>query len=355
MFAQVHFPEILPPQDLDGYLENGWFRMGQTIFTTNFLNFKDQFYSAIWLRVILDEYSEDKTQQKLFRQNADFRTEIGPALITSEKELLYEKYRKSVAFEPSTSLQNLLMGKVATTSVFNTVEINLYDKDVLIAVGFFDPGATSAMGITSVYDPDYKKYSLGKYLIYLKINYCKQLNLRYFYPGYFVPGYSFFDYKLSIGKPALEFLRLRSRQWLKIGDFAQDDIPLAVMQQKLAVLKELLLPCGIECRVYKYDFFDANLVQSLAGAELFDFPVFLGNSKASHELVAPIVVYDVRDGQYHFLKCFSVWAPPPQENRTEFYSEHVLKTEEYLFSSEKVEEMAAILNTVWNDRNATSL
>ncbi|MBA4056534.1 MAG: arginyl-tRNA--protein arginylyltransferase, partial [Marivirga sp.] len=53
MFAQVHSPEKLLPRELDAYLEQGWFRMGQTIFTTNFLNFKNEFYSALWLRIML--------------------------------------------------------------------------------------------------------------------------------------------------------------------------------------------------------------------------------------------------------------------------------------------------------------
>jgi arginine-tRNA-protein transferase len=348
MFAQVHLPEALTPHDLDTYLERGWFRMGQSIFTTNFLNFKDHFYSAIWLRVILDEYSEDGTAQKLFRQNTGFRIEIGPAKITQEKENLYQRYRQSVAFEPSLSLQSLLMGKEAVTSIFNTFEITLYDKDKLIATGFFDLGSKAGMGITSVYDPAYKKFSLGKYLIYLKMRYCKELNLKYFYPGYFVPGYSFFDYKLNLGKDALEFLQLQSQQWRRIAEFSPQDIPLKVMMQKLAALKDLMESAGIECKLLKYDFFDANLVQSLAGAELFDFPLFL-KSSISTELVDPIVVFDIQDQEYRFLKCFSVWVPPPQESRPEFYSEHVLKTEECLFSTQRMEDMFLILKVVWGN------
>jgi leucyl-tRNA---protein transferase len=46
MFAQVHSPESLHPVELDRYLDNGWFRMGQTIFTTNFLNFNNELFSA---------------------------------------------------------------------------------------------------------------------------------------------------------------------------------------------------------------------------------------------------------------------------------------------------------------------
>ncbi|MGC3943525.1 MAG: GNAT family N-acetyltransferase [Chryseolinea sp.] len=205
MFASVHDPESLSPAELDAYLARGWFRMGPTIFTTNFLSFKENLYSAVWLRVDLADFEGGKTQAKLFKTNSVFTTRIRRATITDEKESLFAKYKKSVPFEASASLNHLLFGK-ATATVYNTFEVDVFDKDRLIAVGYFDLGKEAGMGISSIYDPEYKKYSLGKYLIYLKMNHCKELGMRYFYPGYFVPGYPFFDYKLSIGKNALQYL-----------------------------------------------------------------------------------------------------------------------------------------------------
>ena len=58
MFAQIVYPSELSPEELDNYLSNGWFRMRQAIFTTNFLQFHDIFYSAIWLRVAIAEYQD---------------------------------------------------------------------------------------------------------------------------------------------------------------------------------------------------------------------------------------------------------------------------------------------------------
>src|SRR6187551_3186440 len=233
MFAQAQTPEQLTPQELDAYLEQGWFRMGSRIFTTNFVHFKDQIYSTVWLRILLHEYAPDNTQIKLFKRNASFRTTIKPLEITNEKEDLYKRYKQSLPFQPSDSIHQLLMGRTTSNSIYNTLEVNVHDGDKLIACGFFDLGETSGMGISSIYDPDYKKYSLGKYLIYTKIQYCQNLRLRYFYPGYFVPGYSFFDYKLTIGRAALEFLQLSSQQWLRIEHFSDDDIPYSVMLNKL--------------------------------------------------------------------------------------------------------------------------
>lgn len=333
MFAQVYLPETLQHHELDAYLESGWFRMGQTIFTTNFLHFNDKLYSAIWLRIGLNELEEEATQQKLFKRNGIFRHEIKKAVVTPEKENLFERYRASVTFEASTSLNMLLMGKTATQNVYDTYEIDIYENDKLIAVGYFDLGDKSAMGITSIYDPLYKKYSLGKYLIYLKIAHCKSLGMEYFYPGYFVPSYSYFDYKLTIGKSTLEFLQLKSQRWKHIREFTSDDIPIDMMLARLTELRDHLEQQELPATLFRYELFDANLIPSLSGAELFDYPMFVRYHQSTPENIGLIIVYDVNDSQYHAIRCFSVWQHPSPNVQEGFYADHLLKISEYVASS----------------------
>jgi arginine-tRNA-protein transferase len=343
MFARSYSPETLSSIELDTYLSRGWFRMGQTIFTTNFLSFKGEFYSALWLRVDLSRFLADTTQVKLFKQNARFRTEFRPATsVTPSQEALYEKYKNSISFEASNSLKTLLFGR-SPYKIFNTFEITVYDDDKLIATGFFDLGKDTAAGISSFYDPDYKKYSLGKFLIYQKINFCKDRGLQYFYPGYFVPGYSFFDYKLSIGKPALEYLKLRSGEWLPIEKFFSDGYPLQTMQNKLLDLQEALFKLEIASNVLKYEYFDANLVPGLTEAELFDFPLLLNLNKPEMEGVIPLVVYDVQDDLYKFVTCISVWSSDAANCPEGFYSSHLLKAIQDVSSSQTAAGMAEFL------------
>jgi leucyl-tRNA---protein transferase len=342
MFAKVHSPENLPASELDRYLSEGWFRMGQTIFTTNFLNFKNQFYSAIWLRIVLGQYTEDKTEQKLRRQNGRFKMVIRPAQIDQEKEMLFTSYKDSVAFEASPSLEHLMFGR-ASTNIYNTFEVALYDGSALIACGFFDVGEHSAAGISSFYDPRYKKYSLGKYLIYLKIRYCIEKGLRFFYPGYFVPGYSFFNYKLEIGKQALEYLQLSTTEWLPIANFSTDAIPIQQMYDKLYVVQTLLAGTGVKGKIWKYDFFEINLMQDLRGLVLFDYPVFFLCELRAEELGNPIIVFDVRDDLYYILNCRSVWVPDYQSASEDNYCFNILKTEDCLLSSGNVHDVVDYL------------
>jgi len=343
MFADAHLPDQLLPQHLDAYLERGWFRMSQRIFTTNFVHFKDQIYSTVWLRILLDEYIADSTQLKLFKRNAVFRTTIKPASITTEKEELYLHYKHSLPFQPSESLSSLLYGRTENNSIFNTFEVTLHDGEKLIACGFFDVGEASAEGITSFYDPAYKKFSLGKYLIYLKIQHCRNLKLRYFYPGYFVPGYSFFNYKLTIGRETLEFLRLRSQQWISIETFSADDIPVKVMHDKLNLVSNALTQANISSKVMKYEFFDANLIPDLKGSELLDFPVFLFFGDQSNDGINPILVFDVRDAQYHLLTCAPIWKPNEISPDLSFYSVYFLKPIFEVSATPSIEEIESVI------------
>ena len=188
MLAQVHFPQSLSGEELDRYLAEGWFRMGQTIFTTNFLNFKQTFYSAIWLRIRLTECMRTRAEEKLTKLNRNFSVKIGKAVIDQEREDLFSRYRTQVSFEPSSSVHGLLYGRTVE-DVYDTLEITVREGDKLIGCGFFDRGKNSTAGITSFYDPLYRKYSLGKFLIYQKIAFSKEEGYEFFYPGYFVPGY----------------------------------------------------------------------------------------------------------------------------------------------------------------------
>jgi arginyl-tRNA--protein-N-Asp/Glu arginylyltransferase len=218
----VYIPPVelskIEPEELDDYLSRGWFRMHQSIFTTHQLIFDDTWYEAIWLRACLKKFSADKKYEALKKRNSRFKTEIKKAHVTHEHEKLYARYRQNVSFDTSPSLDWLLFGN-KFHNVYNTYVINIFDGDKLIGAGFFDLGKKSAAGICSVYHPAYKKYSLGKYMIYEKMFSCKAKGFRYFYPGYFVPGYAPFDYKLEIGKPALEYFDAGKQKWFSVKDF----------------------------------------------------------------------------------------------------------------------------------------
>lgn len=340
MYAKVNTPLSLLPEELDNYLSKGWFRMGQSIFTTNFLNFKNQFYSAIWLRIELNNYSPDSTIKKLSKLNSAFRIEFNKCNINLEKEELFALYRSSVAFDASDSIRQQLLGcSSGIVSIFDTHEICVYDGDKLIAAGFFDVGKNAAEGISSFYHPDYKKYSLGKFLIYSKIEYCKSLGLKYFYPGYFVPGYNAFDYKLSIGTKELYFFSFVLKTWISINQFSSEHDLFPKIYSRIRVLETELTKNNIANQLFNYEYFQANMVHELSRYDLFDHPVFLYCLNQNNSLIKPILVYDVLDHKYQLLECRSVWETFELVDKADTFSSHLLKTDRVYFSTPDVNLM----------------
>ena len=341
MFGEIHLPKEITAIELDKYLENGWFRMGQSIFTCNFLNFKLTFYSAIWLRHNLLNFQIDNTFNKLKKLNKNFTIEFNKASITEQKEALFQKYKTGITFENSSSLTKLLLEN-KELNIFNTYEICIYDKDELIAAGFFDLGLHSAEGIVSFYNPSYKKYSLGKYLIYNKIEYCKSIGLDYFYPGYFVPNYPLFDYKLTINNSNLEYYNYFNKSWQKIDTFTYQNTPLVEIESKMDLMLSHLISNGFNAVKLNYEYYNVNNVPHLAKHELFDYPIFIMILNPIFEDFAPIIVWDIEEQKYHLVKCISTFYAKDYIPNGNYFGTHLMKLQEVLFSH--VDEAMLIQN-----------
>jgi arginyl-tRNA--protein-N-Asp/Glu arginylyltransferase len=205
------FP-IIRGDALDYYLGQGYYRMQQDLFTCQFVPFDGRLYTAHWLRLAIPDVEWGPEQRQLLRRNARFATTIQPFRPTAEYEDLYARYREAITFDAAPTVDEVLLGG-ATHSVFNTFVIELRDNDKLIAAGIFDRGDRTIAGILNFYDPVYRKYSLGKYLLLLKTDYARRLRLDYYYPGYLVHSYPKFDYKLFACAAATEVFDCVKGQW----------------------------------------------------------------------------------------------------------------------------------------------
>lgn len=300
MFAEKHYPENLRPEELDAYLARGWYRMGQSIFTTHFLCFGDQFFSAIWIRLPLENYQYSKSLRKIIRRNQErFKTSFQKSQLTYEKEQLYQRYKDSFPGMLAPTLkESLLDGE--EFNIYQTYEINVYDGNRLVATSFFDVGKDSAASILGIYDPEYSYYSLGLYTMLMEIEFCMQNGMPYFYPGYVVPNYPRFDYKTRIG--AVEYYDLSSGNWLPFNQLEPQDVPMQKMQDKLDELQQVFKKNNIPSKKYLYPLFEANLF-AFWQTEYFDFPVFLMCYPQEKASTYFIVVYDMRQKAYHLLEC----------------------------------------------------
>lgn len=218
MIKDLDFPETLTGADLDIYLKKGWYRLGQLVFTTDFIPHEENVYRVFWLRYRLAAIQYGKRQRALLKLNRNWQIDIRPLEITDETEALFQQYRAGLAFEMSPTMNNYLFDGMAfgasVENVFQTEMIEVRDGKKLIAVGVFDKGEESIAGILNFYHPSYHKFSLGKFLMLLKINHAITGGKCWYYPGYIAYAYSKFDYKLFPGKRAAEIYDPGQQNWL---------------------------------------------------------------------------------------------------------------------------------------------
>ncbi|MEL6864328.1 MAG: arginine-tRNA-protein transferase [Bacteroidota bacterium] len=257
VYTEIHQPEYLSPVSLDTYLEQGWFRMGQMIFTCHFLCFHNQLYSAIWTRLALNGYGFSKRQRKLLSRNkCRFVTKVRPAIFNQEKEELYQKHCHRFEGYVARTLEESLFGD-SNINIYNTYEVAVFDGDRLVAVSFFDVGASSLASIMGLYDPDYARHSLGYYTMLIEILFGIQHNMQFYYPGYVVPGYERFDYKLRIG--AMDYYEYESREWIPYKGIDTDQLPAERMVQALSELQDALDAAKVPSRLLLYPLYDKKL------------------------------------------------------------------------------------------------
>ena len=202
----------LPGDFLDYYLAQGYYRMGQNLFTCQFLPLETGVYTTHWLRLAVAKVTYGPKQRQLFRLNERFTVASRPFRLTPEYESLYALYYQSIDFDANPSLGDLLL-EGSPHNVFDTHVLEVRDGERLIAVGVFDHGTDTLAGIVNFYDPAYRKHSLGKYLMLLKLEHARRHGIGYYYPGYLVHNYPKFDYKLWACATATEVFNARTHQW----------------------------------------------------------------------------------------------------------------------------------------------
>jgi arginine-tRNA-protein transferase len=196
---------------LDRILEKGWYRYGSSIFTTNFLEHNEVRYGVHWIRYNVNASAFSKKQHALIRRNQKFDVQIDPFEYSEQLEQLHDLYVDHIDFVTGPSLESIM--EEVDAQVFESYMIRIYDQNKLIAVGIFDLGFNSIAGIKNYFHPDYKKYSLGKYLVLLKKQFCEEKKIAWYYPGYIVPGYPKFDYKIMFDKSTTEIYEPQTDSW----------------------------------------------------------------------------------------------------------------------------------------------
>lgn len=210
---------------LDDYLADGFYRIQYFMFTTHFtqIDINIEPMPVFWLRTKVNEIRLGGSASSIRNRCKLFTVTYKQAAITPESEYLYRLYRNHIDFNASDSCSSYLENNYITNP-FDAWMIEVRDADELIAVGYFDRGKNALAGILNFYHPDYKKYSLGKYLMLLKIDFARQHNISLYYTGYISPAISKFDYKIFPDAEALEVFLPREAQWTSFASIGKEGL-----------------------------------------------------------------------------------------------------------------------------------
>lgn len=208
-------PDSLSDSELDLFLSLGWYRMHQHIFTCSHLLLEIP-HVVHWLRYPLAEIKNHTSHKRIRKRCKAFRYNIETFNGTSDTyEAIYTSYRQSINFDGADSIHQCLFGETdANQNIFKTKCISVFDGEKLVAGGYFDVGENSGTSILHFFDPYYKNYSLGKYLMLLTVDYLLSTGYTFYYPGYLVAGNPKMNYKLFIGKEATQYFDSETANWL---------------------------------------------------------------------------------------------------------------------------------------------
>lgn len=323
---------------LDRYLEAGWYRSGKNIFTCNFLMFKEVYYSAIWYRIQLNQSEAllQKVNTKL-KPIQRFKTVIEPFEYNIELENLYQKYIATRPFDGARSLKELLDHEKAE---YNTLAVKIFDFSRLIGVGIMDTGQKAVAGIICFFDPDYQKFSLGKMLMYSKIKWAMQQDKDYFYPGYFAPGYSSFDYKLDLLPANGEFLDIKTNTWQPMDFDTKTKVwPFELIKIKLEEALKHNEVLRNNFKLLHYYFYYANMTHTFNDKELYDYPIFLLYDHPLYGYKA--LQFNIITHQYELIILSLEYIPSIVPQLKNVYNEGILKQIEVLQTFETLAEIDA--------------
>jgi leucyl-tRNA---protein transferase len=206
-YYDVLSPAACRGEELDIMLSLGWYPMGQTIFTTShlFSDGEDPPQRVHWLRYPVGDIRERTSHRRIRRRNREFSLELAdPFCHRAELDRLYETYLNSVDFDGYPTIAKATCGR-GGGNIYDSKALVVRDGDRLAACGIFHRGARSAASVLHFYDPAYKWYSPGKFLILSTLDYCRSEGIDWYYPGYVIEGNPKMDYKLFLGEETVQY------------------------------------------------------------------------------------------------------------------------------------------------------
>lgn len=194
IYDEYYFDKV-SPDSMDLLWEAGFRHFGNHFFRYSIGVLKGEYAEVLPLRILLNEFKLSKSQKKTIRKNQDLQFLIRDCFIDEEKENLFRIHAERFTENRPDSIYTFLSPENTASKPCVLKEVCVYDEKKIVAVSFLDVGEIASSSVYAMFHPDYSKRRLGIYTLLLEIQYSKEHNLQYLYPGYAYRQSSFYDYK----------------------------------------------------------------------------------------------------------------------------------------------------------------
>ena len=157
--------------------------------------------ACISARIRIKDFKLTKSQKRILNKNSHLSRNYHSALATDEQYELFNKYLNARHSDGGMSEMSIFeYSSMLEETPVNTkiIEYNSKTKNgrqKLECVSLADVLDDGLSMVYSFFDPELNKFSLGKFMILDHINIALNMNLKYLYLGYWVPGSKKMDYK----------------------------------------------------------------------------------------------------------------------------------------------------------------
>lgn len=242
----------LAPGELEDLLAQGWFRLGQQVFTTGQVPHGLRVHPAVWLRLPLGPAPMHKSLRRVMREvERRFAVEVVPFRLgpedpeTPDKLDLYARYVEARRGTVGADLRESLLDD-AGESAFDSWSVEVREGGRLVAFSVFDRAGAAVQSVLGAFAPELAAHGLGIYTMLAEVRWAAENGFAWYYPGYVAPGWTVFDYKLRLR--GLEALDPATGQWVPFAEVDVGAWPAVAMERAYARLETHLTRLGVPWR-----------------------------------------------------------------------------------------------------------
>lgn len=153
------------------------------------------------IKVDVEAFKFTKSQRRIIKKNKDTNVFIQTPTLTTEHIKLYNKFHKYKSNKSGWEYNEIETNQYYTSFVDgfgqHGKEVLYFIDNKLVGVDLIDILDDGISSIYFYYDPDYSKYSLGAYSLFIQFDLAKRKELPWVYLGYYVEGNSSLSYKAT--------------------------------------------------------------------------------------------------------------------------------------------------------------